>query len=129
LVFAAGSGLPANVQPSDLRKYLVGTWRWQTRTPVGTTDVYETTLRPDGMFKEIIIVNGDRAHPAWSTGTWEIRGGNQLAMHPTAWFPMALRAPGGRRSGNVVLGWTFTTVSVIDSNHLRHDGGISTRVR
>ena len=110
----------------DLRTYAVGTWRQPMKSVIGTTDIYETTYRADGTFIQYIYVNGNRNYsPAWVSGRWEVRQGNQVWMHNLGWFPVYNRSNATRVQ---VEEWTSTAVQIVDANHARNRAGVATRI-
>jgi hypothetical protein len=144
LVFVAAAVPSANAQQTDLRKYLVGTWRQML---YGVDNV--VTLRADGTYIKYIIVNGNYADPAWHAGNWEIRNGNEVWFHILGAYPTWTY---GVSKGRIIDAPDNTTkpdpgyhyhrqeykplhsdeemipVQIVDANHSRNPGGIATRI-
>jgi hypothetical protein len=125
-MFVAAAIPSANAQQTDLRTFVVGTWRQPVRTMIGTTDVYETHLGADGTLRQFLFVNGYTTNPAWKAGTWEIKNGNELWFHITAAYPMYLQDID--HTPKPINAWEHLTIEVIDANHTRNPGGIATRI-
>jgi len=130
MITGAALMLLATMVPSagaqDLRSYTVGTWRQPMKSVIGTTDIYETTFHADGTFIRYIYVNGNRNYsPAWVSGRWEIRAGNQVWMHNLGWFPVYNRSNGTRVQ---VEEWTSSPIRIVDSNHAKNTAGVATRI-
>jgi hypothetical protein len=129
-MFVAAAIPSANAQQTDLRTFVVGTWR---------QGVYETHLFANGSYKKYLFVNGNFADPAWTAGTWEIRNGNELWFHITAWYPIWQRGcPDSARVDNYcshdkqgriqIQDSEMVPIQIIDANHTRNVGGIATRI-
>jgi hypothetical protein len=149
LVFVAAAIPSANAQQTDLRKYVVGTWRQPVRTMIGTTDVHVLTLRADGSYIHKIYVNGNTTDPAWHAGNWEIRNGNELWFHILGAYPTwtygvskgrIMDAPDNTNKPDPGYHYhrqeykpihsdeEMFPVQIVDANHSRNPGGIATRI-
>lgn len=126
VAFAGAYALPANAQQPDLRKFLVGQWCLQ----LGVQGCpHHTVFQPDGMFKMTIVVNGNISDPTWTSGTWEIRNGNQLWVRNMAWYPILDGGiPNVRGRRIPIREWDWWTIQVVDSNHIKVDALTSVRI-
>jgi hypothetical protein len=119
--------LPA--QNGDMHNILIGRWKSVVRTQIGTTDIYIMELRADTMFKTTIYVNGNFSSPAWQSGTWGVRNGNELWIHNMAWFPMYTGDANGRRIPVRLQPDLAWKLEIVDRDHVRGAlGQIATRI-
>ena len=132
-VFVAAAIPPANAQQTDLRTYLVGTWR-QSMSGVVT----QLRLSADGTYIKYMFINGNTKDPAWMAGTW-VANRNVLRLHISGWYPTWERGcpPGDsidpscyQRLRKVEIHQREEQIpfEVIDQNHTRNQGGIATRI-
>jgi hypothetical protein len=85
----------------------------------------ETLIQPIGAYKQVMYLKGI-ADPAWLSGSWEIRRGNEVWFRRMAWHPMYLND--GHHTPVRLQEWSSAVVEIIDANHMKNNGVMVTRL-